>query len=78
MDWNQGINVEKNLAPINVGIIGAGVIGLTSGIRILDSFPNARVTFYAHLFSPNTTSDVSAGLWEPYCIEGGDQQKKIL
>ena len=65
--------------PIQIAVIGAGVIGLTSACRILESIPTANITVYAEKFSPNTTSDVSAGLWEPYCLdETSDQGKLIL
>lgn len=46
---------------IKVAIIGAGIIGITSACRILESYPKANVTVIADVFSPNTTSDVSAG-----------------
>lgn len=43
-------------------VVGAGIIGITSAWRILDNVPNAKVTIFAEKFSPNTTSDVSAGM----------------
>ncbi|CAF0813329.1 unnamed protein product [Brachionus calyciflorus] len=54
--------------PLKIAVIGAGIIGITSACRILDFFPDASITIYAETFSPDTTSDVSAGFWEPYCI----------
>lgn len=47
---------------LKIAVIGAGIVGITSTCRILEHFPNANITVYADRFSPNTTSDVSAGL----------------
>ncbi|XP_077991394.1 D-aspartate oxidase-like [Glandiceps talaboti] len=49
-----------------VGVIGAGVIGLSSAVNILENIPNVEVTIIADKFSPNTTGDGAAGFWEPY------------
>lgn len=48
---------------LKIAVIGAGIIGITSACRILEHFPNANITVYADRFSPNTTSDVSAGFF---------------
>ncbi|RNA14809.1 D-aspartate oxidase [Brachionus plicatilis] len=53
---------------MRIAIIGAGIIGITCAARILDQFPDCKIIIYADRFSPDTTSDVSAGFWEPYCI----------
>ncbi|MGB1250952.1 MAG: FAD-dependent oxidoreductase [Candidatus Promineifilaceae bacterium] len=53
-------------------IIGAGVIGLTSGIRLLEQ--GASVTIMANALSPNTTSDVAAAYWFPT----GEPEKRVL
>ena len=45
-------------------MIGAGVNGLSSGIRLLEN--GWKVTIWASEFSPNTTSDVAAALWYPF------------
>ncbi|GAB1599395.1 D-amino-acid oxidase-like [Argonauta hians] len=47
-------------------VLGAGIIGLYSAVRILEDIPNANVTVIADKFSPNTTTDVAAGFWRPY------------
>ncbi|KAJ8306179.1 hypothetical protein KUTeg_005816 [Tegillarca granosa] len=49
-----------------VCVIGAGVIGLSTAVCIQDRVPSAAVTLIAETFSPNTTSDGSAGFWEPF------------
>ena len=45
-------------------MIGAGVSGLSSGIRLLES--DWEVTIWASEFSPNITSDIAAALWYPF------------
>jgi len=46
-----------------VAVIGAGVIGLTSAIQLLEAgFP---VTIFARVLPPQTTSDVAAAFWSP-------------
>ena len=63
---------------VQIAVIGAGVIGLTSACRILELIPNANITIYSEKFSPYTTSDVSAGLWEPYCLDETSDQRKLI
>ena len=48
----------------NILVIGGGVIGLSSGICLLED--GWDVTIYSTEFSPNTTSDVAAALWYPF------------
>ena len=45
-------------------IIGAGVNGLSSAVRLLED--GWGVTIWSSKFSPNTTSDVAAALWYPF------------
>jgi D-amino-acid oxidase len=45
-------------------VIGAGVIGLSTGIRLLEHDFDVEVR--ADRFSPDTTSDVAAAIWYPY------------
>jgi len=45
-------------------IVGAGVIGLSSGVRLLED--GWKVTIWSSEFSPNTTSDIAAALWYPF------------
>ena len=48
----------------NILVIGGGVIGLSSGICLLED--GWDVTIHSAEFSPNTTSDVAAALWYPF------------
>lgn len=47
---------------MRIAILGAGIIGVTCAARILEEFEGCKVTVYADKFSPDTTSDVSAGI----------------
>ncbi|ELU16357.1 hypothetical protein CAPTEDRAFT_227776 [Capitella teleta] len=51
-----------------VGVIGAGVVGLSAALRILQEHDGTQVTIYANRFSPHTTGDGAAGFWEPYAV----------
>jgi D-amino-acid oxidase len=52
---------------MELAIIGAGVIGLSTGIRLLEAGYGARL--YAQALPPATTSDVAAAIWYPYRAE---------
>ncbi|KAH8409923.1 hypothetical protein KR009_001260 [Drosophila setifemur] len=66
----------------NIAVIGAGVNGVASAIKILehhlkeDAKTSIRVTIISEDFTPNTTGDGSAGLWGPYLL-GGTPQSKV-
>ena len=45
-------------------VVGAGVSGLSSAIRLLEN--DWEVTIWSSEFSPNTTSDIAAALWYPF------------
>lgn len=63
---------------IKIAIIGAGVVGTTTAIRLQELFgKRISLTLYSEEFSPKTTGDVSAGLWGPYIL-GDTPQDKIL
>jgi D-amino-acid oxidase len=56
-----------------ITIIGCGVIGLSSGIRLLEA--GFDVEIVARELPPDTTSDVAAAIWYPYrCFP----QQKVL
>ena len=57
----------------NICVVGAGVIGLSTALRLVTSAPGGegwQVTVIAEKFSPNTTSDGAAGVWKPHTING--------
>ncbi|CAL2042287.1 hypothetical protein CAEBREN_30974 [Caenorhabditis brenneri] len=59
-----------------IAVIGAGINGVSSALAIQEKIPNAEVTIISEKFSPNTTSDVAAGLIEPYLCD--DDVNKII
>ena len=56
-----------------VCVIGAGVVGLSSAVRIQDELPHCDVTLLADRFSPDTTSDGSSGIWLLHLVGGVSQ-----
>ncbi|XP_021112986.1 D-amino-acid oxidase isoform X1 [Heterocephalus glaber] len=55
---------------MRVVLIGAGVIGLSTALCIYERYHSVLqpldLKIYADRFTPLTTSDVAAGLWQPY------------
>lgn len=60
-----------------VCVVGAGVIGLSTAVRIQNELPNYDVTVLADRFTPDTTSDGSGGFWQPHLV-GGDNQDMVM
>ncbi len=58
----MGIQVASKQEII---VIGCGVSGLSTGIRLLDRYP---VKIIAQQIPPHTTSDVAAAFWKPFRI----------
>ena len=48
-------------------VVGAGVSGLSSGIRLLED--GYKVTIVADSLSPDTVSDKAAAWWYPFLAE---------
>lgn len=62
----------------NIAVIGCGAIGLTTALEIQRKFGNeAKVIIFADKFSPNTTSDIAAGFWEPYLLADNSEEDVI-
>jgi hypothetical protein len=57
---------SKGTDTPNICVVGAGVIGLTSALRILQQVPRAKVTVVAERFGIDTTTAGAAGIWQPY------------
>lgn len=64
---------------MQIAIIGAGVIGTTTALRLQECLSGdlVSITIFSEEFSPNTTGDVSAGLWGPFIL-GNTPAEKIL
>ena len=52
-------------------IVGAGVSGLSSGIRLLEGGHDAHIV--SEKFSPETVSDVAAAIWYPFLVKPADR-----
>lgn len=63
------------MANLNVAILGAGVIGLTTGLELQKEFKHANVTIIADKFYKDTTSYVAAGLFRPGTSFCGPNEK---
>ncbi|CAN7947114.1 unnamed protein product [Ixodes pacificus] len=55
---------------LRVGVVGGGIIGLTTALKVLETIDNVEVTIIAEHFTPHTTADVAGGFFEPYLMEG--------
>ncbi|XP_013869811.1 D-amino-acid oxidase [Austrofundulus limnaeus] len=64
---------------MRVAVIGAGVIGLSTAQSIYEQFHSKvhplTIEVYADSFTPLTTSDGAAGLWQPYLYDKGNVQE---
>ena len=52
-------------------VVGAGVSGLTTAIRLLES--GHEVEIVSEKFSPETVSDVAAAIWYPFLVKPADR-----
>ena len=59
---------------MRVVVVGAGIIGTTSAFRLKKKFPDLQLKIVASELSPNTTSDIAAGWWEPHLDPDTDPQ----
>ncbi len=57
-----------------VAVIGSGVIGLTSAIRLREA--GFAVTLFARTLPPHTTSDIAAAFWAPSATEDDGKAKQ--
>lgn len=62
---------------LSICVVGAGVQGLSSALRITEEYGAEKVNIYvvAEAFYNQTTSFGSGGLWEPYQIAGTPDEK---
>jgi glycine/D-amino acid oxidase-like deaminating enzyme len=55
---------------VRVAVVGAGVIGLATAMCISQQVPRCSVTVISDKFTPDTTSDVAAGILIPHAYQG--------
>ncbi|XP_010341202.1 D-amino-acid oxidase isoform X2 [Saimiri boliviensis] len=64
---------------MHVVVIGAGVIGLSTALCIHERYHSVLqpldIKVYADRFTPLTTTDVAAGLWQPYVCDSSNPQE---
>ncbi|KAG7244064.1 hypothetical protein INR49_006226 [Caranx melampygus] len=64
---------------MQVAVIGAGVIGLSTAQSIYERYHSVvrplTIEVYADRFTPLTTSDGAAGFWQPYLYDKGNVQE---
>ncbi len=53
---------------VKVCVVGAGVIGLSTALCIVEHIPDVEVTIIADRFSPDTTADGANDFWYPSLI----------
>jgi D-aspartate oxidase len=53
------------MGVLRVGVLGAGVVGVTTASELQTEFPTASITIIADKFNKDTTSEVAAGLFRP-------------
>lgn len=60
-----------------IGIVGAGVVGLSVAVRAIQEFGegNVDITIVSEVFYNQTLSFGAGGLWEPYQIQGTPNEK---
>ena len=63
------------MSPHRIAVVGAGVIGMSSAVTILEQ-TGCDVTVIADKFTPETLSDGAMGIFEPVFL-GEDSPEKI-
>lgn len=54
---------------MKICVVGAGIIGTSSAIRLKKAFPHSELDLISQDFSPQTTSDGSGGFWQPHLLQ---------
>jgi len=60
---------------MHFGVLGSGIIGLTTALELQKEFPTARVSVIADRFNEDTVSYVAAGIFRPGTSFMGPTQK---
>lgn len=56
--------------PVRVAVVGAGVMGLSTALCVSKLVPGCSITVISDKFTPETTSDVAAGILIPHVYPG--------
>ena len=57
------------MTKTDICVLGAGVIGLSTAVNIIETIPDVKVDIIADKFSPHIVSDVAGGLWMPHDVK---------
>ena len=49
----------------NILILGGGIVGLNTALRLQDDFPNAKITLMTDLLGQDVVSGVAGGIFRP-------------
>ena len=60
------LSAQSQHPTMKIVVIGAGIIGTTTAVRLRRQFPDVDMRIVASRLSPDTTSDIAAGWWEPH------------
>ncbi|XP_077996083.1 D-aspartate oxidase-like [Glandiceps talaboti] len=74
---NLKVNFAATMAPVKVCVVGAGVVGLSTAVNVIESISNVDVTLIADKLSPDTTGDGAAGITGPRPFSFGDTDKAM-
>ena len=55
---------------VRIAVVGAGVMGLSTAVCIFKLVPGCSITVISDKFTPETTSDVAAGMLIPPVYPG--------
>ena len=56
------------MCAMKVCVLGAGVIGMSTGVCLVEQVRGVEVTVLAEHFSPYTTGDCAAGIVTPFSL----------
>ena len=59
---------------MKICVVGAGIVGTSSAVRLKKAFPEAELNLISEGFSPATTSDGSGGFWQPHLLRDTPQE----
>ena len=68
--WSQ-VNIDN----MQFGVLGSGIIGLSTALELQREYPNAQVSIIADSFIEDTTSYVAAGIFRPSTSFMGPSQE---
>ena len=60
--WHSGCSEKSQKSP-KILILGCGVVGLNTGLRLQQDLPEAKITIMAERLGENVVSNVAAGFF---------------